>query len=452
MTQLPIKPGIDGIPTGLIPTDPAAFVDWFKNSFLPRWAANADARNAIPTSSSVVITGDTNTPAGIGIGANSITNAELVKRSPLSVMGNPTAVQANAQDIAAGADNLALQRVAGALVWAPVVPTITVADSITGTGAVLSPLELVNDSASPGNSQYYGTDQAGAKGFHPITGSSVTTLVQTGGASQSYPVPTNATTIEVICIAGGGGGGSGIFLASTASASGGAGGGGGAISYATFRAADLGPSVTVAFSNVATGGNGGASKNAVGAGNSGVNGSNVQFGNYIQASGGIGGGPGLSATGSVPGTGGATGNYTVGTTGGAGHPTTAASAGGPPVSAFLTPCMGGGGGGGIQNPGVAALAGIGGQSTYATPNASNIAGGTVGGAGSSGGTGGSGSGTTGGGGGGGGAGAITGTAGVGGTGGQFGGGGGGGGNALSPATASGAGGQGGLAVCIVVAF
>lgn len=173
MTNLPVKPGIDGIPTGLIPTDPDAFVDWFKNSFLPRWAANADARNAVPTSASVLITGDTNTPAGIGIGPNSITNGELVQRSPLSVMGNPTGVEANVLDIKATADGQSLQRVAGVLVWAPAVPTITTADSITGLGSVASPLELVGDSLAPGSSLYYGTNASGTKGFFPSTGITV---------------------------------------------------------------------------------------------------------------------------------------------------------------------------------------------------------------------------------------------------------------------------------------
>lgn len=167
MTQLPVKPGIDGIPTSLIPTDPAAFIDWFKNSFLPRWAANADARNAIPTSASVQITGDTNTPAGIGIGANSITNGELVKRLPLSVMGNPTGALANVRDIVASSDGQFLQRSAGALIWGPAAGSVVATDSITGIGTLVSPLQLVNDSASPGKSKYYGTDATSTLGYFP---------------------------------------------------------------------------------------------------------------------------------------------------------------------------------------------------------------------------------------------------------------------------------------------
>ena len=150
--KLNISPGIDGIPTNTIPNDPTEFTAWFKNVFLSRWAANADVRNAIATSASVQITGDIGTPGGIGIGPNSVTNGELVMRSPLSVMGNPTGVEANVQDIVAGADGESLQRISGALVFAPVTPTISVADSVTGTGTPSLPLQLVNDNASPGNS------------------------------------------------------------------------------------------------------------------------------------------------------------------------------------------------------------------------------------------------------------------------------------------------------------
>lgn len=44
--------------------------------------------------------------------------------------------------------------------------TVSVIDSITGTGASGSPLMLVNDSASPGNSMLYGTNSSGTKGWY----------------------------------------------------------------------------------------------------------------------------------------------------------------------------------------------------------------------------------------------------------------------------------------------
>lgn len=451
MTQLPIKPGIDGIPTGLIPTDPAAFVDWFKNSFLPRWAANADARNAIPTSSSVIITGDTNTPAGIGIGPNSITNAELVKRSPLSVMGNPTAAVSNVQDIIASADNEALQRIAGALVWAPVVPTIAVADSISGTGAIASPLELVGDAVSPGNSQYYGTSSLGAKGFFPLptAGSTITTLTQSGGASQTYNVPVGANAVRVICVGGGGGGSSGARLVSGSTTTvGGGGGASGGISVATFRAADLGSSVTVTFSNAATGGAGGTPQTAAsGAGIAGTTGSNVSFGGRLIASGGSFGAAGGSG-GAAPGV----GNWQSGIAGASGGSgSTPGNAGANQSGAALNLTnyanTGGGGGGTVNGVPTANAGGAGGSGTIFM----TLAGGTGGVTNAGGGNGSNGSAESPASGGGGGGGGVT-TPGNGGNGGAFGGGGGGGGGCTTLATQSGAGGNGGLAACIIIAF
>lgn len=451
MTQLPVKPGIDGLPTSLIPTDPAAFVDWFKNSFLPRWAANADARNALPTSPSVVITGTLDTPAGIGIGANSITNAELVKRAALSVMGNPTGVLANVQDIVAGADGQSLQRVAGALVFAPSVPTITTADSITGLGTVVSPLELVGDVASPGATQYYGTDGTATRGWFPVGSSSITTLTQAGGTSQNFAGVPNAKVYEVIVIAGGGGGGSGATEAAGTVAGGGGGGAGGGISRAILRASDLTFPIAVTFSST-TGGTGGAARLTINtAGAPGIVGATVNFGPYLGASGGA-----LGAAGSgVGGGGGATGgsgNQCQGTAGGGGAGATNATAGFANSTSVFLPSMfpptGGGGGGGKTTAGVITTASAGGALTvFAT-----AAGGTAGGANGGGGNGATGSGTSPSTGGGGGGGSITaGPAGNGGNGGGFGSGGGGGGGALNGAN-SGAGGNGGPAACIIIAY
>jgi hypothetical protein len=46
----------------------------------------------------------------------------------------------------------------------------TAGKSITGDGTPVSPLQLVNDEINPGNSEYYGTNAAGVKGYYPITG------------------------------------------------------------------------------------------------------------------------------------------------------------------------------------------------------------------------------------------------------------------------------------------
>ncbi len=46
--------------------------------------------------------------------------------------------------------------------------TAATTDSVTGNGTSGTPVKLVNDAASPGNSQYYGTDIGGTKGYHAI--------------------------------------------------------------------------------------------------------------------------------------------------------------------------------------------------------------------------------------------------------------------------------------------
>lgn len=155
MTQLPIKAGIDGLPTATIPTDPSAFVDWFKNSFLPRWAANADIRNAT-AGVGVQISGDPNSPGFVGF-------EEIAGNS---VLGNPTGVEGDVQVITAASDGQFLQRTGGILLFGPV--AVVSADSISGSGSPASPLELVNDIAAPGASLVYGTDITGVKGWQPL--------------------------------------------------------------------------------------------------------------------------------------------------------------------------------------------------------------------------------------------------------------------------------------------
>jgi len=450
--RVSISPGISSIPTDSIPDDPTQFTAWFKSVYLPRWAANADARNAVPTSASVQISGSISSPAGIGIGPNSITNGELVQRSPLSVMGNSTGVEANVQDIIAGADGEALQRLAGSLVFAPLVPTIAVADSITGTGALASPLELIGDSAAPGNSQYYGTDVSGNRGFFPVGSSSITTLTQGGGTSQNFAGVPNAKVYDVIVIGGGGGGGSGAIEAAGTVAGGGGGGAGGGISRAIFRASDLTFPITVTFSST-TGGAGGAAKTGTNvSGAAGTVGANASFGGLLSATGGALGGAG-SGAGGIGGATGGSGINAQGSAGGTGAGAATGTAGAQNVtttgSANAFPPTGGGGGGGKTTAGVITTAAAGGAlALFAT-----ISGGVAGGANNAGGNGVTGSGTYPSTGGGGGGGSITsGNAGNGGNGGGFGAGGGGGGGALNGAGASGAGGTGGPAAVIIIAY
>ena len=73
--------------------------------------------------------------------------------------------------------------------------TVTVADSITGTGAAGSPLQLSGDSASPGNNQVYGTNGSGVKGWYAAGGGGYTPPVTTKGDLFGYS--TTAARIPV---------------------------------------------------------------------------------------------------------------------------------------------------------------------------------------------------------------------------------------------------------------
>lgn len=69
-------------------------------------------------------------------------------------------------------------------------------------------IQLANDSTSPGNSTYYGTNSTGSKGFFAFTapGDSTRTLYV---ANDTFTAPTGLTTAYVTMIGGGGGGGGG---------------------------------------------------------------------------------------------------------------------------------------------------------------------------------------------------------------------------------------------------
>lgn len=77
--------------------------------------------------------------------------------------------------------------------------TVTGATSLTGGGDLSAnrTLSLVNDSASPGNSKYYGTNGSGAKGFHDLPASGG------GGVSEWTLLGRVSNTPAVINIPGG---------------------------------------------------------------------------------------------------------------------------------------------------------------------------------------------------------------------------------------------------------
>jgi hypothetical protein len=163
---LPIKQGIDALPVAMIPDNPTAFVTWFKNSFLAKWASNADVRNATQgpgisitgnalTAATLSISEDfqsllaqpyvlVGSPVGsvgltdyrsiatqanvlsltdggsegaltIGVVANGIGNTQIRQSAAASVVGNAGAAPSNVSDISASADGQVLLRQAGSL-------------------------------------------------------------------------------------------------------------------------------------------------------------------------------------------------------------------------------------------------------------------------------------------------------------------------------------------------
>lgn len=164
-----IPQGLDGLPPPTLPSDYAGFRTWFPN-FIRRVLANADVRNA-NEGTGINISGSPVTKGGIGLSAevlalqeqpyilaaapvapaeltayrtlaaesgvlsitdggaeealalgvvaNGIGNAQIRQGAAASVVGNSTNAPANVADIVAGADGNILQRVAGALVFAP---------------------------------------------------------------------------------------------------------------------------------------------------------------------------------------------------------------------------------------------------------------------------------------------------------------------------------------------
>jgi hypothetical protein len=74
------------------------------------------------------------------------------------------------------------------VVITPGMSEVETAGSVVGVGDLSDPVTLDGDEDTPGNSKYYGTDGAGAKGFHdlPEPGGAITTdgsVVGTGDAS-----------------------------------------------------------------------------------------------------------------------------------------------------------------------------------------------------------------------------------------------------------------------------
>jgi hypothetical protein len=311
-----------------------------------------------------------------------------------------------------------------------------ISDPVTGE------LRLSGDAATPANSQYYGTNQFGGKGFHPLPSAGGIDK-QTFTATGTWTRPAGAKRVEATIIAAGGGGGGGARTPFGTARSGGGGGAAGGVIYAVWEDPEnqLAATETVTVGSGGMGGEGGqASPTANGV--AGSFGTDSVFAGVV-APGGNGG-----AGGSTAGAGGAAKAQAVGhlnfyaaalqtsVGGGAGAQLNAAAGG---ASAGILRPTGGGGGGG-HNGGINGQGGAGGNITWT--HMDNVLGGSLGAANTNGGDG-----ATyffiGTGGGGGGAGA---TPGNGGAAGLRGAGGGGGGCGVDAPGGSGASGAGGIII------
>lgn len=74
--------------------------------------------------------------------------------------------------------------------------TVTTAGSVQGDGSSGSPIELVNDSASPGNSMVYGTNSSGTKGWQTASSGGSTTLA--GLTDVSITSPANGQVLTYV--------------------------------------------------------------------------------------------------------------------------------------------------------------------------------------------------------------------------------------------------------------
>jgi hypothetical protein len=144
-------------------------------------------------------------------------------------------------------------------------------------------IDLVGDSASPGNNFSYQTNASGVKGWYAMTPTKVTLFA----ASGTYTPTTGVRTIKVECVGGGGGGGGAKAAASTATTGGGGGGGGYAMLMIT---SSIKGSYTFVIG--AAGAAGTATPTA------GGNGGDTTFDSPSICTGSGGGGGGFSSTGS----------------------------------------------------------------------------------------------------------------------------------------------------------
>jgi hypothetical protein len=454
MATLVSKPGITNAAVLSIPTQWNA--QWFQN-FISSYLKGADVRNAI-AGTGITITGNLTSPyatiSATGSGGTPAGPTGAVQFNNSGSFGGNSGLLYTSGGIALGSPtggSLANSiNISGTYYVDGVEIPETASDSILLSAGNLT---LVGDVATPGNLYFYGTNASGVRGWYlqssiPTVGGASTTTIftQSGGASQTYNKPSGANALRVIVVGGGGGGASGGRESVGSGADGGGGGGGGGVTLMDIPASAVGSTVTVTFSNVTTGGAGGAPFTGTAAtGNAGTAGSSAQFGNFAIAYGGAGGSTSGGGAGGF-------GAEQTGTNGGSGGLANTGAGGIAQVStslAITNQAPTGGGGGGGQGAGSSQFAGGAGGTNASSNNYMVMSPGAAGAAGGGAGNIGTSTGYVGVGGGGGG-GAISSTnGGTGGNGSNYGGGGGGGGACVSPATQSGAGGNGGPAAVVV---
>jgi hypothetical protein len=253
VTQLPVKKGIDGIPTALIPTEPGAFVSWFTNSFLPRWAANGDTRNAV-SGPGISITGNISSPATVsvstelqalfeqpyvlvgtpaagapltdyrsiaaqvgvvsltdagaessltvGIANNGIGNLQIRQGVGTSIIGNASGSTANVADIAAGADNTTLVRAGGVLSFSalPLAAIAAIAnDTVVGnsSGGSAAPIALNQTQLTA----LINVATASLPGALPVLSGNTAQFLNGAGAWATPAYPTGANPSDSIGLA-----------------------------------------------------------------------------------------------------------------------------------------------------------------------------------------------------------------------------------------------------------
>jgi len=228
-----------------------------------------------------------------GVGAAIFTLAGPGSNSWLKVTGLGTA---SYEDAATTRTSLGLGTAATQASTAFEVP-LTFSNTVRRT---TNTIDLVGDASAPGNSQYYGTNPSGTKGWYALTPPKVTAIA----ASGTFTCTTGVRSIKVECLGGGGGGGGAKASAGTCTTGGGGGGGGYEVALLTsgLKASYtvvIGAGGTAGAATPTDGGTGGATSfdsPSVCTAGGGVGGLNSATGSTVATFAGIGG---LGGTGSV---------------------------------------------------------------------------------------------------------------------------------------------------------